>query len=280
MIVVSDSRHLEHTPGLVDLDPTDDVGNPRTAKVVVAVGGTDEGVMDVIKPPQGTQVKQIALMVGGRIDKRQGARHAVAELSVVRQLVDGGDVAAAADETVEVVARIVGPRSVERGNRLTHREPSELDERMVDADRAASDTTVRGVSNGRCAAVNGGARERRVSGVRTRGPRERRIEERADHAVFGRGARIDGQILTGTSGVIVRQAVLSAQLCGVRTVEHRSVESSFNAQITTQLDAGVGAGDVVETRTIQGADPHVLDRFGLDGKVRSLCPTHGDQSRR
>ena len=60
----------------------------------------------------------------------------------------------------------------------------------------------------------------------------------------------------------------------------RAVESGFSAQITTQLDAGVGAGDIEETRTVQGADPHVLDRFGLDGKVRSLRSTHGDQTRR
>ena len=38
---------------------------------------------------------------------------------------------------------------------------------MVDADRAASDTTVRGVTNRRCAAVHGGTRAGRVSGVRT-----------------------------------------------------------------------------------------------------------------
>ena len=217
-------------------------------------------------------------MVGGRIDNRQGARHAVTELGVVRQLIDGGDVAAAADQAVEVVARVVGPRTIERGDRLTHREPSELDERMVDADRAARDTTVRGVTNGGRAAVRGTARAE--PGVCTRGPRESRVEERADHAVFGRSARIDGQILTRAGGVIVRQAVLSAQLCGVRTVEHRAVESGFNAQIAAQLDAGVGAGDIEETSTVQGADPHVLDRFGLDRKVRSLRSTHGDQTRR
>ena len=116
MIVVRGSRHLEHTPSLVDLDPTYDIGSPRTAKGVDAVGGTGEGVIDIISlptRPDGTQVKQIALMVDC-IDKRQGARHAVAELGVVRQLVDGGDVAAAADQAVEVVARVILPRRVER----------------------------------------------------------------------------------------------------------------------------------------------------------------------
>src|SRR5205809_6546664 len=40
----------------------------------------------------------------------------------------------------------------------------------------------------------------------------------------------------------------------------------FHAQVAAELDAGVGAGDVVETRTIQGANLHILDRFGLDRK--------------
>ena len=115
---MSGNRDLEQTPSLVDRNLTDDVGNPRTAKVVEAIGGTGEGGSDIVNPTRrrhGTQVKQIALMVGGRIDKRRSGRDAVTELSGVGQLVDGGDVAAAADETVEVVARIIGPRSIERG---------------------------------------------------------------------------------------------------------------------------------------------------------------------
>ena len=50
MIIVGDSRELEQTPGLVDLDSTDDVGNPRTAKGVEAVGATNEGCIDIISP--------------------------------------------------------------------------------------------------------------------------------------------------------------------------------------------------------------------------------------
>jgi hypothetical protein len=60
----------------------------------------------------------------------------------------------------------------------------------------------------------------------------------------------------------------------------RAVKSGFNSQIATQLDAGVGARDIEETRPVQGADPHVLDRFGLDGKIGRLSSTHSDETRR
>src|SRR5258706_11405246 len=43
-------------------------------------------------------------------------------------------------------------------------------------------------------------------------------------------------------------------------------ERGVDAQMTTQLDAGIGARDVEETGTIQGANLHVLDRLG-DGKI-------------
>jgi hypothetical protein len=55
-----------------------------------------------------------------------------------------------------------------------------------------------------------------------------------------------------------------------RTVIDAAVERGINAQITTQLDAGVGTRNIEETSTIQGGDPHVLDRFGLDGKITPL----------
>src|SRR5664279_3459389 len=48
------------------------------------------------------------------------------------------------------------------------------------------------------------------------------------------------------------------------------IRRRVDAQITTQLDAGVGTRNVVETGTIQGADPHVFDRFGLYGKISCL----------
>src|SRR5262249_31949811 len=155
---------------------------------------------------------------------------------------------------------VVGPNGVERGNRLTHREPSELDERMVDTHRAASDAAVTRVANAADATGLGRSGVERttntVTGVGAGRPREGRIEEGADHAVFSGGARIDGQIFTGTSSEVVAHTVISASHRAVGAVENRGrVERRFNAQVTTQLDAGVSAGDIEETRTIQGADP-------------------------
>ena len=63
-------------------------------------------------------------------------------------------------------------------------------------------------------------------------------------------------------------------------VEAVGAQTGFHAQVAAELDAGVGAGDVVETRTIQGANLHILDRFGLDRKVGRLSPGHGEQGRR
>ena len=59
-----------------------------------------------------------------------------------------------------------------------------------------------------------------------------------------------------------------------------AVEGDIGAQITTQLDAGVGARNKEETGTIQRTDPHILDSFGLDRKISRVCPTHGEKTRR
>ena len=159
-------------------------------------------------PPDEPQVKQVALGVDGRVLQRDRSRHTVAELGGVGQLVDAGDDAATADQAVEVVTGVVDLGSVELGNRLTHCEPSELDERVVDAERTSGDAAVVRVADRRSAAVHGGASGRGGTSVVTRGPGERRIEVGAQDAVFGRGARIDVEVLAGTLGVIVRIAVL------------------------------------------------------------------------
>src|SRR5262249_57239012 len=48
--------------------------------------------------------------------------------------------------------------------------------------------------------------------------------------------------------------------------------------IATDLKADVSTRNVVETLTVQGADLHVLDRLGLDGKIGSLRPRNCDKS--
>src|SRR6185369_14620982 len=88
---------------------------------------------------------------------------------------------------------------------------------------------------------------------------------------------------TGTGEEVIAVAIALALVAGITRLTvgaGAGVERGVDAQITTQLDAGVGARDVEETRAIQGADPDVLDRFGLDGKIGSLCSAQGDETRR
>src|SRR5262245_26382333 len=176
-------------------------------------------------------------------------------MSSVGQLVHTIGRAATADQTVEVVGRVVDPGRIERRKRPAHRESSELDERIVEAERAAGNTTIRGVRDATKATGLGGRGVNGAAGAGTaigaRGPGEVRVEERANHAILGRSARIDSQIFTRASGVIVRQSIVRGQLSGVRTAVIRAVQSDFSTQITAQLDAGVSAGDIEEARTIQ-----------------------------
>src|SRR5215210_3700911 len=107
------------------------------------------------------------------------------------------------------------------------------------------------------------------------------LTEGADDAVFSGSTGIDRKRHTRTVLESVSEASVSAiLLVPGRTVIDVAVERGVDAQITAELDAGVGAWNVVETGTIQGTDLHVLDRFGLDGKISCLCPTHGEETRR
>src|SRR5260370_22342703 len=106
--------------------------------------------------------------------------------------------------------------------------------------------------------------------------------EGADDAVFGGGGRINRERDTGTGGEVVAIAVgLLTEVTGPRRlIVDAAVERGVDAQITTQLDAGIGARNVEESGTIQGTNLHVLDRAGLDGKIGRLRPTHSEQTRR
>src|SRR5258707_7014907 len=110
-------------------------------------------------------------------------------------------------------------------------------------------------------------------------PGEDHIGESADYAVLGRGARIDREIHTGATVEVVAQAVVRTGGAPREAIVVVAVEYRVGAQITTQLDAGVGARNVEETGTIQGADPHVFDRFGLERAEseakRPPIPTEG-----
>jgi len=58
-----------------------------------------------------------------------------------------------------------------------------------------------------------------------------------------------------------------------------AVEGGVDAQIAADLDAGIGAGDVLEAGSVERADPHILDGLCLDRKIGRLRPAHGEQAR-
>jgi hypothetical protein len=50
------------------------------------------------------------------------------------------------------------------------------------------------------------------------------------------------------------------------------LECVFGADPSADLDAGVGSGNVEEPGAVDATNLHVFDRFGLNGKIGSLCP--------
>ena len=82
VIVVSDSRELEQTPGLVDLDHADQIRSARASEVVETVRTAQHTCRRSSR-----QVQHARLRDRDRVLKRQDARYAIAELSSVGELV-------------------------------------------------------------------------------------------------------------------------------------------------------------------------------------------------
>src|SRR3954449_6395015 len=64
---------------------------------------------------------------------------------------------------------------------------------------------------------------------------------------------------------------------------HRGVtrlEPILSADPATNLDARIGSGNVEEPGAVDATNLHVFDRFGLNGKIGSLCPSHRNETRR
>src|ERR1700682_2996997 len=187
----------------------------------------------------------------------------VADVGGVLDVVRAGDGVITANQERGVVARITMPRRRIGRSRLTEGEAGELDEKEFPSKLLP-------LSQGRASEAAAG-----------RGDREVRLTEGANHAVFRGGAGINRNRQTRTRREVVAIAIPLTQIAELRVlIVGSAVERGVDAQITTQLDAGVGTRNVEETGTIQGADPHVLDRFGLYGKISCLRPTHGEKTRR
>src|SRR5258708_11201132 len=206
----------------------------------------------------------------GRIIEAEAARHAVAELPSVLDVVHTGNRVFAADQEGAVVARITIPGRRIGRRRLTEGEAGELQEHVLNRDIAAADARKRGIVQ---ATKRAGGRgdNRRVASLEVL-ELEVALSKGTNDAVLGGGAGINRQRHTRAAVDVIGPAITLAGVAAIgrSIVNVTAVERGVDAQITTDLDAGIGARDIEESGTIQGADPHVLDRFGLDGKISCL----------
>jgi len=136
----------------------------------------------------------------------------------------------------------------------THREAGDLDEQPVEA----------------CTGVH------RSFGVVTRSTNR---DVGTESAVFGLRTGVSRDVATVTGAIVARRAI--GFVTDQRAVRHVAgvVITVLHADPAADLDAGIGARDVIEPRTIQTTNLHVLDRLGLDGKIGSLRPSNRNETR-
>src|SRR5258705_6208781 len=171
-------------------------------------------------------------------------------------MVNAGDVVGTADqERRVVVAAVAIPGQGIGRSGFTEGKTGELDEHHFDSDLAVAGRVVVQRAQERSAV------ERLIGGGAAIGAElEVTLAEGTDNAVFGGGARIERQGHAGTNIDSVGETIALARLVAtVTTPEWRTVDAAaiggIDAQIATQLDAGVGARNVEETGSVNGADP-------------------------
>ena len=251
------AHDLGRTPSLVDADVTGDIRGPCTLGIGRNSSGDRErraGRRRRVDDRLGTADRRVF-----DIDRR---RPAVTELPGVGDQVDaqharGGGVAG----NVAVVGAVV---EVEVRHGVTNGEAGELDEGAEEAG-----LTRRGcVVGGRTVGLLGN--DGRVSAdhavVRLGAPVGRQIDTRAERV----------KILPGTCTVGIAAGVaVCGRVAGGRT---ELAVAMVRTEIHANLEAGVGARDIKESRAIQAANLHVFDRLGLYGKVSGLRARHRNQT--
>src|SRR5581483_8034585 len=186
---------------------------------------------------------------------RDRGREAVAELRRI-----GRDQPA---RVARIRRRIVAPvlrrrraEAVEERLRQTEREARPLDEGAVRAE------LVRGRVNAE------------VVGVDADG------DIGAHRAVGGLVTRIGRDVTARRAAVVVGGAAIRLAVERAGRAAAAVSPEQLLTDPATDLQAHVGARDVIEPHTVQAANLHVLDRFGLDGKIGRLRPSDCDDARR
>ena len=100
----------------------------------------------------------------------------------------------------------------------------------------------------------------------------------AHRAVFGLVAGIGRDVTADAEVVVVGVAVVDVAVLHSQA-NCRSRPKLLGADPAADLDAHIGAGDVIEPHTVQAANLHVLDRLGLNGKIGCLRPSYRNETR-
>src|SRR6266568_5957956 len=96
--------------------------------------------------------------------------------------------------------------------------------------------------------------------------------QRPQRAISGIGASVDHEIGAAAEGEVAGVgAGLPTGGAGVIGIPASDrIPVIIGADIAADPDAGVGAGDVIESLAVEAADLHVFDRLGLDRQIGRL----------
>src|SRR5262245_25711833 len=241
--LVEDRRHTKPAPGLVDCEVQPRgwmlIGPERSRRVGAARDNVGRQVGDALGTP----------LVGTDVE-----RHAIAELPGIRDLV--GAVGASIANGLGLME---GPEAVcsRRAGHVAERfgmaegETRPLDEsaRRVDRDRTLIEVVdMHGNIGAKCA----------VGGLR---------------------AAVEVEVRATPCRVRVHRAILRASVASIVMwlPVAGMVPAIVGLHIAADLKTDIAAWNVVEARTIEVTDPHVLDRLGFDRKIGSLCSRNRDK---
>src|SRR5205823_6472567 len=99
---------------------------------------------------------------------------------------------------------------------------------------------------------------------------------------FGLRANIERRYPAGAESAVtcINPVVPAVAANHERDVGVTGLERVFGADPSADLDAGIGSGNVEEPGAIDATNLHVFDRFGLNGKIGSLCSRYRNETRR
>ena len=251
-------------PSLINAQVGDDVRDPE------AEGRVDRQAVVVDDHTVLTEERRVghvdgAVALAGRgVFQRERAGEAVAELGGIGPEVLARGAGITGDAHVVVAVSAAVGEEVEERLRPAHREARKLHERAIPERRRGRAAASATGSFVRHAEADVGA-QRAVFSLLAHVPRGHRADAVVD--VVG---RVAGEPALGRLGP------------GLRADRHATgagVVLGLNTQIPTQLQAGVGARNVVEPIPVQAADLHVLNRRCLHRHVGCLRPSDRDEPR-